>query len=550
MLNLKGKDLGRYHLVEPLGEGGMAMVYKAYDAALDRNVAIKVIRTEMGSDPSFLQRFQREAKALAKLDHPYILKVLDYGEQDGVPYLVMPFVGGGTLKARMGQPIAPAETARILAPVARALAYAHQQGIIHRDVKPANILITPTGEPILSDFGIAKLLQQEGANQLTATGVGMGTPDYMAPEQWLGTTDARTDVYALGVILFQMITGRLPYTADTPAAVLLKHMQDPLPRPGDFVPGLPDSVERVIFKALAKEPNERFQSMDAFAGALEGLASSAAKSPALTLPAVPHAAPPGGQPIAPPVSPAPPVARPAQPGAYSAAARPAPAQPPASGAPGSTQPPAPSRRNHWLAVGGGLLALLAAGCVISIALFVLLRGSRGDAQPTKEWIAMEPPPKALTGAAGAPPAATMEAAAAPLDDTPVGEAAFAEPTAAAQATEPAADSTATRRPPFTEIEGLPEDVPILMENNGDLIKQESEGATMYMYTTWLAKSEVAAFFKTELEELGWEPDSTITMESQDALMFAYTKDSRMLMVNVSASDGQTMVVVQIIDEAQ
>src|SRR5512146_2071158 len=159
MLNLKGKTLGRYHLVEPLGEGGMAVVYKAYDANLERDVAIKVIRTEMGSDPAFLQRFQREAKALARLDHPYTLKVLDYGEQDGMPYLVMPYVSGGTLKARMGTPFSPVETARILAPIARALAYAHQQGIIHRDVKPANILITPSGEPILSDFGIAKLLE-------------------------------------------------------------------------------------------------------------------------------------------------------------------------------------------------------------------------------------------------------------------------------------------------------------------------------------------------------------------------------------------------------
>ncbi|RPJ50832.1 MAG: serine/threonine protein kinase, partial [Chloroflexi bacterium] len=326
MLNLKGKTLGRYHLVEPLGEGGMAVVYRAYDANLDRDVAIKVIRTEMGSDPSFLQRFQREARALAKLDHPYILKVLDYGEQEGLPYLVMPFVSGGTLKTRMGSPYAPANTAQMLAPIARALAYAHSQGIIHRDVKPANILITPSGAPILSDFGIAKLLETEGGTQLTATGVGMGTPDYMAPEQWLGTTDARSDVYALGVILYQMITGRLPYQADTPAAVLLKHMNDPLPRPSDFVPGLPDAVERVIFKALAKDAADRFQDMAQFAAALERMGLG--EKPEVGLPAAsktgsaqaPGAAPstpprgvPGGQPAAQTASKAPAAAAPGAP---------------------------------------------------------------------------------------------------------------------------------------------------------------------------------------------------------------------------------------------
>jgi serine/threonine protein kinase len=164
----------------------MAAVFKAYDSSLERYVAIKVIRTEIFMDQEFLKRFQREARALAQLDHPYILKVLDYGEQDGMPYLVMPFAPGGTLKERMVSPWPYQEAARLLAPIARALECAHQQLIIHRDVKPANILFTPSGSPILSDFGIAKMLDIGESMQLTGTGMGIGTPDYMAPEQWLG----------------------------------------------------------------------------------------------------------------------------------------------------------------------------------------------------------------------------------------------------------------------------------------------------------------------------------------------------------------------------
>jgi len=273
MFNIVGKSLGRYHVVEQLGVGGMATVFKAYDSSLERYVAVKVIRTEIVSDPEFLKRFQREARALAQLDHPYILKVLDYGEQDGIPYLVMPFETGGTLKERMGSPWPYQEAARLLAPIARALEYAHQQSIIHRDVKPANILFTPNGTPILSDFGIAKILGSRDSMQLTATGMGIGTPDYMAPELWLGKVDARTDIYALAVVFYEMVTGRRPYTADTPAAVMLKHMQDPLPRPRSFVTGLPDEVEEVIFKALAKQPEDRYQDMGAFAAALEKLSS-------------------------------------------------------------------------------------------------------------------------------------------------------------------------------------------------------------------------------------------------------------------------------------
>jgi len=264
MSNLIGQSLGRYHILEQLGEGGMAIVYKAYDTRLERDVAVKVIRTEkltietMGKT---LKRFEREAKALAKLTHPNIVPTTDYGEHDEKPYLVMPYLPGGTLKQKLGKPIPWEDSVRLLIPVARALHYAHQQGIIHRDVKPANILITQSGEPMLTDFGIAKiLLDTEETADLTGTGMGVGTPEYMSPEQFQGKgVDARTDVYSLGVVLYEMVTGRKPYQADTPAAVLIKQATEALPRPRSFVPGLPEEVEKILLKAMAKEKENRYQ---------------------------------------------------------------------------------------------------------------------------------------------------------------------------------------------------------------------------------------------------------------------------------------------------
>ena len=181
MPNLVGKDLGRYHIIERLGEGGMATVYKAYDTRLERHVAVKIIRSDVGQGDEMLKRFEREAKALAQLTHPNIVHINDYGEQGGVPYVVMDFLPGGTLKQKLGQPMPFAEAARLLAPIARALEYAHQQKIVHRDVKPANILLTQSSAPMLSDFGIAKILEGPSRTELTATGAGIGTPDYMAP---------------------------------------------------------------------------------------------------------------------------------------------------------------------------------------------------------------------------------------------------------------------------------------------------------------------------------------------------------------------------------
>ena len=280
MTNLIGKSLGRYHILEQLGEGGMATVYKAFDTHLERSVAVKVLRTDQfapGVMSRTLKRFEREAKALGRLTHPNIVQIIDYGDYEGKPYLVMPFVPGQTLKHKLkGQPIPYEEAVRLLLPIARSLEYAHQQGVIHRDIKPSNVLITESGEPMLSDFGVAKIVDEEATMDLTGTSASVGTPEYMAPEQATSkTVDARADIYSLGVVFYEMVTGRKPYTADTPLAVLIKHASEPLPRPKLVVPTLPDKVEQIILKSLAKKPEDRYQSMEEFAIALERCLSQA-----------------------------------------------------------------------------------------------------------------------------------------------------------------------------------------------------------------------------------------------------------------------------------
>ena len=274
MTNLIGQYLGRYHILEQLGEGGMATVYKAYDTRLETDVAVKVIRTDTLA-PSVLsrtlKRFEREAKALARLTHANIVKVSDYGEYEGHPFLVMPYLPGGNLKERLKKGVLPwAEAVYILIPIARALEYAHQQGVIHRDVKPSNILITDSGDPMLTDFGVAKVVEEEATVDLTGTAMAVGTPEYMAPEQATSKSiDHRVDIYALGIVFYEMVTGRKPYIADTPLAVLFKQASEPLPRPRQFASTLPDKVEQAILKALAKKPEDRYQTMDEFAVALE-----------------------------------------------------------------------------------------------------------------------------------------------------------------------------------------------------------------------------------------------------------------------------------------
>jgi eukaryotic-like serine/threonine-protein kinase len=276
MSGLIGQNFGRYQILELLGLGGMATVYKAYDTRLEREVAIKVIRREAFPPDEMellLKRFEREAKSLGRLSHPNIVGVIDYGEYEGLPYLVMVYLSGGTLKDRLGKPLPWRGAIQMLLPIAHALEYVHSQNIINRDVKPSNILMTETGQPMLTDFGLVKLFgqQEKTGTTLTSSGTGLGTPDYMAPEQWTGEPTVQSDLYSLGVVLYEMITGHRPYTADTPAGVLLKQATESLPLPKQYVPDLPKNVESVLLKALAKEPANRYPNMHVFIEELQNL---------------------------------------------------------------------------------------------------------------------------------------------------------------------------------------------------------------------------------------------------------------------------------------
>jgi serine/threonine-protein kinase len=375
MINLTGQDIGRYRIIEPLGQGGMATVYRAYDTHLECEVAVKFIRMERlppEEVANTLKRFEREAKQLARLTHPNIVKVTDYGEYSGIPYLVMEYLPGGTLKESAGKPMPYDQAARMLAPVARALEAAHQKNLIHRDIKPGNILLTEGGQPMISDFGIAKILGVEGGNTLTSTNIAIGTPEYMAPEQWFNQISAQSDIYSLGVVFYELVTGRKPYTADTPAAIFLKQSNDPLPRPRNFIPGLPEEVEQVLYKALAKKPEDRYASMGEFAAALEGLTGLVKPvqpsqpevfEPVIMLPETPAAAPKPpepellqteetrpGMPPSPPATSMPPSAGMVEPPPVdsgiipaSLPAETAPARPPVSG---------------WVWVAGGIIVLV------------------------------------------------------------------------------------------------------------------------------------------------------------------------------------------------
>ncbi len=262
MQGLAGQSIGRYRIIEQVGHGGMADVYKAHQPSLDRHVAIKVIHPFLADDADFLSRFEREAKVVATLRHPNIVQVYDFDAEGGLYYMVMEFIDGGTLKTLLetmqtrGTPVGLDDAVRIILSVGSALKYAHSRNMVHRDVKPANVMITSEGHVILTDFGIAKIVS---ATKLTASGAMVGTPAYMSPEQGRGEPgDERSDIYSLGVMLYQLVAGRLPYDAETPVALVLKHINDPLPLPTTLRPDLPPAIERVILTALAKNPADRY----------------------------------------------------------------------------------------------------------------------------------------------------------------------------------------------------------------------------------------------------------------------------------------------------
>src|SRR5262245_9385796 len=257
MDRLIGRSLGQYQVIEPIRKGGMSIIYKAYQESLDRYVAVKVLPDN--NDPQFAARFKREARAVAQLQHPNILPIYDYGEQDGMLYLVMQYIENGTtLSDVLNGPMETTRALRLVGKVLDALSYAHERGIIHRDIKPANVLLPSPDWPMLADFGIVKLRDDD--QKLTIPGLVIGTAAYMAPEQASGLpVDARTDLYATGVVLYELVTGRVPFDASTPMAMLAKHAYEPPVPPRDITPGLPIEVENLLLRALEKDPAARYQ---------------------------------------------------------------------------------------------------------------------------------------------------------------------------------------------------------------------------------------------------------------------------------------------------
>jgi serine/threonine-protein kinase len=383
--SLIGTRFGNYELQSLLGRGGMAAVYQGFDHNLHRAVAVKVLFGAVAAQPDFIDRFRQEARLIARLRHPHIVQVYDFGEQDGYIYMVQELLTGPTLEQYLsdastrGATLPTSDIIRITQQIASALDAAHAAGIIHRDVKPSNIMWNASGALALTDFGIAKNTAATMAQ--TQTGFVMGTPNYLSPEQaqGIGSVTAVSDIYSLGVVVYEMITGKAPFSGDTPMSIVMHHIQTPPPPLRTLRPDAPPAVEAVIQQALAKDPSQRFQKASAFAQALERAWTAPAQAP-VAAPVGVHdqatrvwnrpAQAPAAKPSAPAAVPAPTVAQPKpQP------QRPAPAPPP--------RPPAvvdePTRQSSsmllpalglLLAVvllGGGFFALRNSGLVIGAA---------------------------------------------------------------------------------------------------------------------------------------------------------------------------------------
>jgi serine/threonine-protein kinase PpkA len=255
-----GRELGEYFVFERIGAGSMAEVYKALQPSMDRLVGIKILSPALSHDPQFVARFRREVQIAASLEHPHILPVIDFGEFEGTLYLVMRYVGGGTLHDLIDKgPLAPPIALRYLSEIGEALDYVHQHRVVHRDIKPRNVLLDQQGHPFLADFGLARLIE---GGAITHSGVEMiGTPHYMSPEQARGQpVDGRSDLYALGVMLYQMLTSRVPFEADSTVGIVMKHLESPVPAVNEAWPVLPEALNPVVAKAMAKDPADRYQS--------------------------------------------------------------------------------------------------------------------------------------------------------------------------------------------------------------------------------------------------------------------------------------------------
>ncbi|MEQ9398073.1 MAG: protein kinase, partial [Longimicrobiales bacterium] len=263
---------GRYRLDEPIGRGGMAAVWRATDTVLSRPVAVKRLHAGLVADEEHRERFRREALMVARLSHPNLVHVLDRGEDGGGPYLVLELVDGEDLKSllRREGPLAPERAARVCSQVAQALAYAHGQGLVHRDIKAQNVLLSEDGAAKLADFGIARMVGGEHEAGLTRTDMLLGSADYLSPEQANGKTlDALSDVYSLGIVLFECLTATLPYVGEGFVAVAMKHCSEPPPDPRTVLADVPEWMAEVVLRATQKDPADRYPSAAAMATALE-----------------------------------------------------------------------------------------------------------------------------------------------------------------------------------------------------------------------------------------------------------------------------------------
>lgn len=274
----------RYRIDKRIGEGGMAVVYRGYDLVLNRPVAIKTLHPQLAADPTIRARFIHEAQAVAGFSHPHIVEVYDVGEERGAPYIVMEYVPGESLNEIIASegPFAPDDVAALLDQVGSALDYAHERGLVHRDIKPQNILVTRSGQAKVVDFGIAKGLTD---TTLTAAGASLGTVQYASPEQISGLIATPvSDVYSLAVIAFEMLTKRLPFNADTPVGIAMQHVRVAPPRPSTLNPEVPTAVDAIVLRGLAKDPAQRYQSAGQFAAAMTNWEGDAARAPTATLP--------------------------------------------------------------------------------------------------------------------------------------------------------------------------------------------------------------------------------------------------------------------------
>ena len=391
------KELGSYQLSRLLGRGGMGEVWLGFDTKLEREVAVKLMRRELLANDEAVKRFYREARSVARLNHPNIVQVYYIGEERGVIYFVMEYVEGETVTEKLKRegPLALDDAVNILLQTVEGLSYANARGIIHRDIKPSNLMLTRDFRVKIADFGLAKMIEHD--TQVTASGTAMGSPNYMSPEQSRGEeADHRSDIYALGISLYQVLTGTLPFSAPTPLTVLLKQIQEPLPEPEQLKGLAGGRVLETIKKMAAKDPEERYQTYGGLAAAVSELAPAVAVRPST------HTATATMEP-APPV-PAGAAADTALSGAVPDAAE------------GTSRAPGPPRRGTLFALAAGAVVIAA----LSVIAFVLLRGSdsaegtaAATAVPSAPATQASSPPTAATPAPSPSPAPAETAAATP-----------------------------------------------------------------------------------------------------------------------------------------